>query len=98
MAGKILLHVTSAIAAQVASKRRIGRQAPDGGGHALGASRFDNDSAHGFRHDARELAVRAGARDDRTARRLGLDRVLPPLDISQFRVPPCPGDQLDLFG
>ena len=32
------------------------------------------------------------------ARRYGLDRVLPPLDVSQFRVPPRPGDQLDLFG
>jgi DNA repair photolyase len=32
------------------------------------------------------------------ARRYGLDRVLPPLDVSQFRIPPRPGDQLDLFG
>jgi DNA repair photolyase len=32
------------------------------------------------------------------ARRLGLDRVPPPLDVGQFRVPPRPGDQLDLFG
>jgi DNA repair photolyase len=32
------------------------------------------------------------------ARRHGLDRVLPPLDLTQFRVPHRPGDQLDLFG
>jgi DNA repair photolyase len=31
-------------------------------------------------------------------RRYGLDRTLPPLDLSQFRVPARPGDQLDLFG
>ena len=31
-------------------------------------------------------------------RRQGLDRVLPPLDLTQFRPPPRPGDQLDLFG
>jgi DNA repair photolyase len=31
-------------------------------------------------------------------RRHGLDRILPPLDLSRFRVPPRPGDQLDLFG
>jgi len=31
-------------------------------------------------------------------RRFGLDRSMPPLDASQFRVPPARGDQLDLFG
>jgi DNA repair photolyase len=31
-------------------------------------------------------------------RRFGLDRALPPLDVSQFRVPPRVGDQMDLFG
>jgi DNA repair photolyase len=31
-------------------------------------------------------------------RRFGLDRSLPPLDLSQFKVPPKPGDQGDLFG
>ena len=31
-------------------------------------------------------------------RRYRLDRIIPPLDISQFRVPPRPGDQLELFG
>jgi DNA repair photolyase len=31
-------------------------------------------------------------------RRFGLDRALPPLDLSQFRVPPKAGDQGDLFG
>lgn len=30
-------------------------------------------------------------------RRYGLDRAMPPLDLSQFRVPPKAGDQLDLF-
>lgn len=32
------------------------------------------------------------------SRRYGLDRPLPPLDLSQFRPPPQAGDQLDLFG
>ena len=31
-------------------------------------------------------------------RRFGLDRALPPLDVSQFKVPPKAGDQGDLFG
>ena len=31
-------------------------------------------------------------------RRFGLDRAMPPLDVSQFRVPPKTGDQMDLFG
>jgi DNA repair photolyase len=31
-------------------------------------------------------------------RRFGLDRALPPLDVSQFKVPPRAGDQGDLFG
>ncbi len=31
-------------------------------------------------------------------RRFGLDRPLPPLDASQFRVPPKTGDQMELFG
>ena len=30
-------------------------------------------------------------------KRLGLARALPPLDVSQFRAPPRPGDQLSLF-
>jgi len=30
-------------------------------------------------------------------RRFGLTRTLPPLDLSQFRVPPKTGDQIDLF-
>jgi len=37
------------------------------------------------------------ARFDRAARALGLDRHLPPLDTTQFRVPPRLGDQLSLF-
>ena len=31
-------------------------------------------------------------------RRFGLDRALPPLDVSRFRVPPRPGDQVEMFG
>jgi DNA repair photolyase len=31
-------------------------------------------------------------------RRLGLDRDLPDLDLSRFRIPPRTGDQRDLFG
>jgi DNA repair photolyase len=31
-------------------------------------------------------------------RRFGLDRPMTPLDMSQFRVPPKTGDQIDLFG
>ena len=31
-------------------------------------------------------------------RRYGLDRPLPDLDLSAFKVPPKPGDQVDLFG
>jgi len=31
-------------------------------------------------------------------RRLGLDRIMPPLDVGRFRVPPKAGDQGDLFG
>ena len=36
-------------------------------------------------------------RFEAAARRLGLDRAVPPLDCGQFRVPPQPGDQLSLF-
>ncbi len=31
-------------------------------------------------------------------RRFGLDRTLPPMEVSHFHVPPRAGDQLDLFG
>jgi DNA repair photolyase len=31
-------------------------------------------------------------------RRFGLGRVLPPLDVTQFKVPAKPGDQMELFG
>ncbi|MDP3659671.1 MAG: radical SAM protein, partial [Phenylobacterium sp.] len=31
-------------------------------------------------------------------RRYGLDRELPPLDVTTFRAPPQAGDQGDLFG
>jgi DNA repair photolyase len=31
-------------------------------------------------------------------RRFGLGRVLPPLDVNQFKVPAKPGDQMELFG
>jgi DNA repair photolyase len=44
------------------------------------------------------IAEVIGQRFKFARRRHGLDKVLPPLDVSQFRVPPRPGDQLDLFG
>jgi DNA repair photolyase len=44
------------------------------------------------------IAEMIGQRFKFARRRHGLDRVLPPLDTTQFRVPPRPGDQLDLFG
>ena len=31
-------------------------------------------------------------------RRFGLDRALPPLDVSRFAIPPRPGDQVEMFG
>jgi DNA repair photolyase len=44
------------------------------------------------------IAEIIGQRFKFARRRYGLDRPSPPLDASQFRVPPRPGDQLDLFG
>jgi DNA repair photolyase len=44
------------------------------------------------------IAEVIGQRFKFARRRFGLDRILPPLDISQFRVPPRAGDQMDLFG
>ncbi len=44
------------------------------------------------------LADLIGQRFRIARRRFGLDRTLPPLDVSQFRVPDRAGDQLDLFG
>ncbi len=44
------------------------------------------------------IAEIIGQRFKFARRRYGLDRVLPPLDISQFRVPPRAGDQMELFG
>ncbi len=43
------------------------------------------------------IAELIGQRFRIAKRRFGLDRALPPLDISQFRVPPKTGDQMDLF-
>jgi len=43
------------------------------------------------------IAELIGQRFRIAKRRFGLDRILPPLDVSQFRVPPKAGDQLDLF-
>lgn len=43
------------------------------------------------------IAEIIGQRFKFAKRRYGLDKVLPPLDISQFRVPPRPGDQMELF-
>jgi DNA repair photolyase len=44
------------------------------------------------------IAEMIGQRFRFARRRHGLDRVQPPLDLTQFRVPPRPGDQLELFG
>jgi DNA repair photolyase len=44
------------------------------------------------------IAEMIGQRFKFARRRHGLDRVAPPLDVSQFRIPPRPGDQLELFG
>jgi DNA repair photolyase len=44
------------------------------------------------------IAEILGQRFKFARRRHGLDGVLPPLDLTQFRVPPRPGDQLELFG
>ena len=43
------------------------------------------------------IADLIGQRFKIARRRFGLDRTVPPLDVSQFRVPPRPGDQIDLF-
>jgi DNA repair photolyase len=44
------------------------------------------------------IAEMIGQRFKIARRRHGLDRILPPLDVTQFRVPAREGDQLDLFG
>jgi DNA repair photolyase len=44
------------------------------------------------------IAEMIGQRFKFARRRHGLDRILPPLDLTQFRVPAQVGDQLDLFG
>jgi len=44
------------------------------------------------------IADLIGKRFALARRRLGLDRILPPLDVSQFKVPTKSGDQMELFG
>jgi DNA repair photolyase len=44
------------------------------------------------------IAELIGTRFVAARRRYGLERTIPPLDHTQFRVPSKPGDQLDLFG
>jgi len=44
------------------------------------------------------IAELIGQRFKIVRRRFGLDRTLPPLDVSAFRVPAAAGDQLELFG
>jgi DNA repair photolyase len=44
------------------------------------------------------IADMIGQRFKIARRRFGLDRTLPPLDVSRFRIPPRIGDQMDLFG
>jgi len=59
----------------------------------------DYDSEWGKRMKGEgPIAEILGQRFKFARRRYGLDRVLPPLDVSQFRVPPRAGDQLELFG
>jgi len=43
------------------------------------------------------IAETLGQRFKLARRRFGLDRTMPPLDTTQFRVPPRAGDQMDLF-
>jgi DNA repair photolyase len=43
------------------------------------------------------IAEILGQRFRMARRRFGLDRTSPPLDVTQFRIPPKSGDQLDLF-
>ncbi len=43
------------------------------------------------------IADLIGQRFKIARRRFGLDRTVPPLDVSRFRVPSRPGDQIDLF-
>jgi DNA repair photolyase len=43
------------------------------------------------------IAELIGARFVAARRRYGLEKTIPPLDLTQFRVPPKAGDQLDLF-
>jgi len=44
------------------------------------------------------VAQMMGQRFRAARRRYGLDRPLSDLDLSAFKVPPKPGDQVDLFG
>jgi len=44
------------------------------------------------------IADLIGQRFKIARRRFGLDRTFPPLDITQFKIPPKAGDQMDLFG
>jgi DNA repair photolyase len=44
------------------------------------------------------IAELIGARFAAARRRYGLERVIPPLDLTKFQVPSKAGDQLDLFG
>jgi DNA repair photolyase len=44
------------------------------------------------------IAELIGARFAAARRRYGLDKPIPPLDLTRFRVPSKAGDQLDLFG
>ena len=44
------------------------------------------------------VAQMMGQRFRAARRRYGLDRSLPDLDLSAFKVPPRVGDQVDLFG
>lgn len=59
----------------------------------------DYDATFGARMKGHgPVAQMMGQRFRAARRRYGLDRPLPDLDLSAFKVPPKPGEQVDLFG
>jgi DNA repair photolyase len=59
----------------------------------------DYDPAWGKRMKGEGPIAEVIARRFKIARRrFGLDRTLPPLDVSRFAIPPRPGDQVEMFG
>ena len=62
-----------------------------------GGKDYDSDFGKRMRGEG-PIASLLASRFSNAKRRYGLDAVRPPLDTSQFRVPPKAGDQLSLFG